>query len=85
MRVLACGVEREGIRAGIIFADRGARLDCDGNDAIVDDIDLGDVRGGGESGGGRGLVTKLPVVDRVVRRNFVDLRRAGLRRCCSSR
>ena len=34
--------------------------------------------GGGERGSGRGLVAKMPIIDRVVRRDLVDLRRAGL-------
>ena len=69
MRVLARRVEREGVRAGIVVADRRARLHRVGDQAIVDEVELGDVRGRGE-----GRVGRAPC-----------RRDASCRPCCSAR
>ena len=50
VRVLAGGVEREALLAGVVVADGRARLDGVGDQPVVDEIDLGDVLGGGEGG-----------------------------------
>ena len=76
MRVLRRVPQREAVGAGIVFADGGARLDRIRNEAVVDDIELGDVLGRLERGVGRLGVAEMPLVDRVVGRDFVDLRRA---------
>ena len=67
VRVLAGRVEREGLRAGVIVADRGARLHRVRDQPVVDDLDLGDMRCVGEGRVGRGLVAQVPVEHRVVR------------------
>ncbi len=72
MRVLARRVERQRVRAGIVLADRGARLHRVRDQAIVDEVDLRHMRGGREGGFRRGLVAEMPVVDRVVGRDVVD-------------
>ena len=56
MRVLAGGIERVGFRAGVIGTDRGAGLHGIGNEAVVDKIELRNVRGILESGIGRRLI-----------------------------
>ena len=80
VRVLTCRVERVTARAAIILADRRARLDGVWDQTIVGDLELGDMACLGESGIDRGLVTEMPLKDRVVRRICVDLRLAGLLR-----
>ncbi len=76
MRVLAGHVERVFVLGARVVADRGARLDRVRHEAIVDEVELGDVRGLGEGGIHRGLVADRPDVAGVVRRDLVDLRRA---------
>ena len=76
MRVLARRVEREGVGARIVITDGRARLDGVRHQTIVDDVELGDMRGLCESRVSRGLVAKMPLIDRVVGRNVVDNRRA---------
>ena len=71
-------VKRAG--AGIVFADRGARLDRVRHQAVVDDVELGDVLGRLERGVDRFGVAEVPLIDGVVRRDLVDLRRALLLR-----
>ena len=79
VRVLAGGVERERVGTGIVFADRRARLHRVGDQPVVDDVELRHVSCGGEGRVGRGLVAKMPVVDRVVGRDVMDLRLSGAR------
>ena len=62
--------------AGVVFADRRARLDRVRHQAVVDDVELGDVLGRLERGVDRFGVAEMPLIDRVVRRDLVDLRRA---------
>ena len=69
MRVLRRVPEREAVGAGIVFADRGARLDRVRHQAVVDDVELGDVLGRLERG-----------LDRLLRR-----RDATGRSCCAAR
>ncbi len=78
MRVLRGVPQREMIGAAVIFGQRRARLDGVGRQTVVDEIDLGDVLGGGEGGVDRLGVAERPFIDRVVGRHRVDLR-AGLR------
>ena len=80
MRVLAGGVERELVGGAVVLADRRARLDRVGHQAVVDQVDLGDVGRPGEGLVGRRLVAELPVVDRVAGRLLVDLRLALIAR-----
>ena len=61
MRVLARRVEREVIVARVVGADRGARLHGVGDQAVVDEVELGDMRGVREGGIGRALVAKRPL------------------------
>ena len=75
MRVLAGVPQREVIVAGVVFGQRRARLDGVGHQAVVDEVELGDVLGIGESGVGRFRIAELPLVDGVVGRVLVDLRR----------
>ena len=82
MWVLARRVQRRDIGARIVFAERGARLHGVGNDAVVDEVELGDMRRFGESGVRRRLVADMPVVDGVVWREIVHLRLAGIGRAC---
>ena len=74
MRVLAGRVERQHVGAGIVFADRRARLHRVGDQTVVDEVELGHMRGLGESRVGRRLVAEMPVEDGVVGRGVVDLR-----------
>ena len=77
VRVLARGVERVVAGRQLVVADRGARLHRVRHEAVVDEVELGDVRGLGEGGIDGGLVAQLPVVAEVVGRLVVH----GLRRC----
>ena len=76
VRVLRRVPQREGAGAGIVFADRGARLDGVRHQPIVDDVELGDVLRRLERGLDRFGVAEMPLIDGVVRRDVVDLRRA---------
>ena len=78
MRVLARRIERDRVRAGIVVADGGARLHRVRDQAVVDEIELCHMLRRGEGRVGRRLVAEVPVVDRVVRRDVMDLRLAGL-------
>ncbi len=80
MRVLRRIPQCERAHAGIVFADRGARLDGVGHQAIIDDVELGDVLGRLERGIGCFGVAEAPLIDGVVRRDVVDARRALLLR-----
>ena len=80
MRILACRIERGDVNALVIVAESRARLHGVGNEAVVDEIELGDVCGFGEGGFGRRLVAQMPVAEGVVGRKFVHLRRARLGR-----
>ena len=62
VRVLARGVERVVARGGIVLADRGARLDRVRDEAVVDEVDLGDLGGLGEGRVVGRLVAELPIV-----------------------
>ena len=63
--------------AGIVIADRRARLHRVRHQPVVDDVELGDVVGGLERGFRRALLAEVPLVDRVVRRDVMDQRRAS--------
>ena len=80
VRVLARHVERVAVVGAGVRRDRGARLDRVGNEAVVDDVDLRDVRGLRERRVDRRLVAERPRVALVAGRLVVDLRRAGLQR-----
>ena len=62
----------------VVVAERGARLHRVRHQAVVVDVDLGDVRGLGEGLVGRGLVADLPVEDQVAGCLGMKLRRAFL-------
>ena len=64
------------VGARIVFADRRARLDRVGQQAVVDEVEPGDVVGRLERGLGGLLVSQVPLIDGVARRDLVDLRRA---------
>jgi len=82
MRVLGCRVKRVGLGARIVVADRSTRLDRVGHQAVVDDVELGDVLGGLEGGVRSGLVAEMPLEDRVVLGFGMQLGRAlGLCLC----
>ena len=74
VRVLRGIPEREIVGAGVVFGERRARLDRIRHQAVVDDVELGDVLGGGEGRRRRLGVAEMPLVDRVLRRDLVDLR-----------
>ena len=78
MRVLAGGVEREAVGARIIIADRGARLHGVRHQPVVDDVELGHVRGAGEGGFRLVLVAEMELEHGVVGRDFVHRRAADL-------
>ena len=74
-------MERISAVRGIIDAERAARLDRIGGDAVVDQANVGDVFGGGESGIGRGLVAERDGHrDIAVRAIVPDFRCVRLRR-----
>ena len=73
MRVLARGVERHRVGAGIVIADRRAGLHRVRDQPVVDEVELGDMRGLGEGGVGGGLVAEVPVIAGVVGRGFVNI------------
>ena len=76
MRVLRRRPERVVAGALVVLRRRGARLHGVGDQAVVDDVDLGDVRRLGESRIDVGLHADLPVVDQVARRLGMNLGRA---------
>ena len=76
VRVLRRVPQRQRVVAGIVIGERGARLDRVRHQAVVDDVELGDVLGARERRLGRLLVAEMPLVDRVVRRDVMDQRRA---------
>ena len=76
MRVLRGVPKREAVGARIVFADRRARLDRVGRQAVVDEVEPGDVVRRLERGLGGLLVSQVPLIDGVARRDLVDLRRA---------
>jgi hypothetical protein len=80
VRILAGDVERVAVIGAAVARHGGARLDGVGDEAIVDDVELGDVRGFGERAVDGGLVAQRPGVALVARRAFVQLGRAGLER-----
>ena len=78
VRVLRRDVERVALHAGVVVADRGARLERVRRQAVVGEVDPGDVGGPGDRGVGRRLVADLPVVDQVVRRRRRGPRTPGV-------
>jgi hypothetical protein len=80
MRILRRVPQREVLRARVIFRERGARFHRVRHQAVVDELELGDVLGALERGCGRVVIAEMPVVDRVVGGGVVDQRRAFGRR-----
>ena len=78
VRVLAGVPQGEMAGAGVVFRDRRARLDGVRHQAIVDDVELGDVLGRLERRLDRLRVAQRPLIDRVLGRDLVNLRRAPL-------
>ena len=76
VRILRGIPQRERAGAGVVLGDGGARLNRVGHQAVVDDVELGDVLGRLEGGIDGVGVAEVPLVDRVVRRDVMDLRRA---------
>ena len=80
MGILGGVPQRERAGAGVEFADRGARLHGVRHQAVVDDVELGDVLGGFERGV-RPPWDRRDAIDRSCSgRDLVNLRRAGLLR-----
>ena len=77
VRVLAGHVERITIIGTAVARDSGARFDRIRDEPVVDDVELGYVRGFGECRVNRGLVAQRPGVALVAGRAVVDLRRTG--------
>jgi len=80
VRVLAGDVQRVRVVGAAVRGHGRARLDRVRNQPVVDDVDLGDVRGLGERRVDGGLVAQRPRVALVAGCLFVDLRRAGFER-----
>ena len=80
VRVLRRRPQRVVARALVVLRRRGARLHGVGDQAVVDEVELGDVRGLGERGIDIGLHADFPVVDQVARRLGMDLGRALVER-----
>ncbi len=80
VRVLARRVQREDAGAGIVVADRRARLHRVRHEPVVDDVEPGDVVRLGEGLLRLRLVAELPLVDEVAGGDLVDLGRALLPR-----
>jgi hypothetical protein len=80
VRVLVRDVERVVVGAAAVAADGHARLDRVGDQPVVDQIELRDVRGAREGGIDRRLVAQRPLVALVVGRLVVDRDAAGLLR-----
>jgi len=77
MRVLRRVPQSEALGAGVVLADRRARFHRVGHQPVIADIELGHVLGGFESILDRLGVAKVPLVDGVAGRHFMDLRRAS--------
>ena len=80
MRVLRRRPERVVAGALVVVGRRGARLHGVGDQAVVDDVDLGDVRRLRERRIDIGLHADFPVVDQVARRFRMDLGHALVER-----
>ena len=80
MRVLAGRVERVLAGRAVEIADRGARLHGVGNEAVVDEVELGDMRRLGEGGIDRRLVADMPVVAEIAGRLGQTCGAPGLQR-----
>ena len=78
MRVLRRRPQRVVAGALVVIRRGRARLHGVGDQAVVHDVELGDVRGLGEGGVDIGLHADLPVIDQVARGLGMDLRRALL-------
>jgi hypothetical protein len=77
VRVLVGHVQRVLVRGAVVAGVGGARLHGVGDQAVVDQVQLGDVRGAGEGGVHRGLVAQRPLVAVVVGRLVVQRRALG--------
>jgi hypothetical protein len=82
VRVLRGGVERVLVVAGVVLADRGARLHRVRHQPVVDDVERRDVRGGPDRGvdGVAVVLDEAPVEAAVAVELVVHLRRTGLER-----
>ncbi len=80
MRVLARGPQRVVLLGGVVDAERRARLDRVRDQAVVDDVELGDVLRLGDRHVDGGAIADLPIVDQVVGRLRVKLRCVRLQR-----
>ncbi len=78
MRVLARDVQRVAVIGARVARIRRARLDGVGHQAVVHEVELGDMRGACEGGVDRAPVADRPDIAGVVRRNLMQ-RRAALR------
>ncbi len=79
MRILRGVPQRKAFAARIVIGERGARLHRIRHQPVVDELQRRDVLGGLERGRGRIRIADMPVVDRVVGRGLVNLRRAFCR------
>ena len=82
VHALAGQEQVEGVRAWIVAADRGARLDCGRHDPVVHKIDLDHMRRRRESRVDRRLVAALKAEAEIARRLIPDrgrVRRQGCR------
>ena len=77
VRVLIGHIERVVVRGAAVVADGGTRLHGVGDQAIVRQVQLGDVRSAGKSGIDLRLVAQRPVVAMVVGRGIVQGRGLG--------
>ena len=77
MRILRRGVQGVGAGGGVVLAQRGARFDGVGNEAVVHDVEAGDVVRLLERRVRGRLVAQFPVVALVVGRRVVNLLGAG--------
>ena len=80
VRILARDVERIAVVGAAVACDRGSRLDCIGDEPVIDDVQLRDVRRLGECRVHRRLVAQRPRVALVAGSAIVDLRSACLQR-----
>ena len=80
VRALAAGPERQASVLGVDPGGRGARLHGGDHDAVVDQLDLDFVAGGGEGRLDGGAIAQFPVEHQVVLDMRPDSWRAGLRR-----
>ena len=72
VRILRSVPQRKLIIAGIVFGQRGARLDRVRHQPIVDDVELGDVLGGC-----KGRVDRLGIAEMTIRRSCSSARYRG--------